>query len=187
MPQSMRFLVLAGFVTAITAVGALTSFTIPLLSIVPFSLQVLGVYLAGGLLPPRWAFMSMVAYLLLGTLGLPVFAEGSHGIAILLGPFGGYLWAYPPAAWLIARVAGPGVNRWRLSFGLFTGIVLIYAGGMAGIMLTSGASVFRAFMEGVVPFIALDVLKAVIAFPIIRRARAFTMSRWGAGSYQKAG
>ncbi|WP_430626293.1 biotin transporter BioY [Sulfobacillus thermotolerans] len=105
MPQSMRFLVLAGFVTAMTAVGALTSFTIPLFSVVPFTLQVLGVYLAGGLLPPRWAFMSMITYVLLGVLGLPVFAEGSHGIGILLGPFGGYLWAYPPAAWLIARLA----------------------------------------------------------------------------------
>ncbi|MCY0907264.1 MAG: biotin transporter BioY [Sulfobacillus thermotolerans] len=186
MPQSMRFLVLAGFVTAMTAVGALTSFTIPLFSVVPFTLQVLGVYLAGGLLPPRWAFMSMITYVLLGVLGLPVFAEGSHGIGILLGPFGGYLWAYPPAAWLIARLSGPTAQRWRLTLGLLVGILVIYLGGMIGIMVTTGASLTHAVLEGVAPFILWDMMKAAIALPIIARARAFAMERWGADSYQNA-
>jgi biotin transport system substrate-specific component len=180
----MRFLVLAAFVTAITAIGALTSFTIPGLSIVPFSLQVLGVYLAGGLLPPRWAFMSMTAYLLLGALGLPVFAEGTHGLGILLGPFGGYLWAYPIAAWIMALIARASLSRPRLGAGLLANILIIYGGGMLGLMLETGATPMRALIEGVLPFIGWDVLKAVIALPIIRRAKAFTIERWGAASYR---
>lgn len=184
MPQSMRFIVLAAFVTAITAIGALTSFTIPGLSVVPFSLQVLGVYLAGGLLPPRWAFLSMVAYLLLGALGLPVFAEGSHGLGILLGPFGGYLWAYPAAAWSMSWILRQSLSRPRIGAGLLINILIIYAGGMLGLMLTTHATGLHALLEGVVPFAGWDILKAAVVLPIIYRARVFTVERWGADCYR---
>ncbi len=187
MPRYMRFLVLSAFVTAITAIGALTSFTLPFLTMVPFSLQVFGVYLAGGLLPPRWAFLSMLTYLLLGAIGLPIFAEGAHGLAILIGPFSGYLWAYPVAAWAMAKVTGLSRQKSRLIVGLAINLLLIYAGGMVGIMLTTDASWLHALLEGVVPFIGWDALKAAVAFPIIQKARSFTMTRWGVNSYQQVG
>jgi biotin transport system substrate-specific component len=182
----MRFLVLSAFVTALTAVGALTSFTLPFLTLVPFSLQVFGVYLAGGLLPSKWAFLSMATYLVLGAIGLPVFAEGAHGVAVLIGPFGGYLWAYPLAAWAMARFVRSSDKRFHLILGLGINLAIIYAGGMIGIMITTGASVIHALLEGVLPFIAWDALKAVVAFPIIQKARSFTLSRWGKESYRHA-
>ncbi|SMC06472.1 biotin transport system substrate-specific component [Sulfobacillus thermosulfidooxidans DSM 9293] len=187
MPHYMRFLVLASFITAITAVGAITSFTLPFLTVVPFSLQVLGVYLAGGLLPPKWAFLSMMTYLILGALGLPVFAEGGHGVAILVGPFGGYLWAFPVAAWAMSILTGSTTHKGRLIAGLAVNLIIIYLGGMIGLILTTHATVPHAFLEGVVPFMGWDALKAVIAFPIIRKARAFTIARWGEHSYRQAG
>jgi biotin transport system substrate-specific component len=186
MPRYMRFLVLSAFVTALTAIGALTSFTLPFLTLVPFSLQVFGVYLAGGLLPARWAFLSMLTYLVLGAIGLPVFAEGAHGVAILVGPFSGYLWAYPIAAWAMARILRASDHKRRLILGLGVNLVIIYAGGMIGIMLTTGASLIHALVEGVLPFIGWDMLKAALAFPIIQKARSFTLSRWGKQSYRQA-
>ena len=187
MPRYMRFLVLSAFVTALTAVGALTSFTLPFLTVVPFSLQVFGVYLAGGLLPGKWAFLSMLTYLILGAIGLPVFAEGAHGMAILIGPFAGYLWAFPFAAWAMARFLSGGDHKLRLIVGLGINLAIIYAGGMIVIMLTTGANLSHALVEGVLPFIGWDALKAVIAFPIIQKARSFTLSRWGKQSYRRAG
>ncbi|MCY0881678.1 MAG: biotin transporter BioY, partial [Firmicutes bacterium] len=98
MPSHVRYAVLAGLIAALTAVGALTTFTLPFLTMVPFTLQMVGVYLAGTLLPPRWAFVSESAYVFLGVIGLPIFADGAHGILVLVGPYGGYLWGYPFAA-----------------------------------------------------------------------------------------
>lgn len=178
MLSSIRFLVLAAFVTAITAVGALTSFTIPALSVVPFTLQVFGVYLAGGLLPPRWALMSLLAYLFLGALGLPIFADGQSGLGVLIGPYAGYLWAYPLAAMVMALVTGRSASRLRLLVGLLVNIVIIYAGGVLGLRVATGASWMKAFLEGVLPFVFWDLLKAFIAFPVIMRVRQLTIRRW---------
>src|SRR5687768_17032662 len=73
---------------------------------VPFTLQPLVVVLAGLWLGPAAALTSMVLYVAMGALGLPVFAPmGAPGIARLLGPTGGYILAYPAAAWIVATIA----------------------------------------------------------------------------------
>ncbi len=173
MPDSIRWAVRAAFITAVTALGAITAITIPGLSLVPFTFQVFGVFLAGGLLPARWAFTSQAAYLALGVLGAPVFAEGQRGFAVLMGPFGGYLWAYPLAALVMAWIIQRGSHGIRLAIGLGAGLVVIYGGGVLGLMLVTTAPLFRAVMEGVVPFIGWDIAKAALAWPILVQ-----MQRW---------
>lgn len=167
MPASFRWVVRAAFITAITALGAITAITIPGLSLVPFTFQVFGVFLAGGLLPARWAFMSQAAYLALGVLGAPVFAEGQRGFAVLVGPFGGYLWAYPLAALFMAWIIGQKSSRVRVALGLTVALSAIYAGGVVGLVLTTQAPWMRAVMEGVIPFIGWDIAKALLAWPIL--------------------
>ncbi len=167
MPESIRWAVRAAFITAVTALGAVTAVTIPGLSLVPFTFQVFGVFLAGGLLPARWAFMSQAAYLALGVLGAPVFAEGQRGFAVLVGPFGGYLWAYPLAALFMAWMIHQRVNRVRVALGLGVALITIYGGGVIGLMLATHATWLSAVMEGVVPFVGWDMAKGLLAWPIL--------------------
>jgi biotin transport system substrate-specific component len=174
--EKVRYLVYAGLMAALTAVGALTAITIPALTPVPFTLQVLAVYLTLGLLPPRYAATAQLAYLALGALGLPVFAGGARGVGILVGPFAGYLWAYPVAAGIGSWLAHRPV-RGSLVTGLLAALVLIYAGGVAGLVAGAHLSLGKAVLAGVVPFVAWDAVKAVVAYPVIRQVRRVVTAR----------
>lgn len=130
---------------------------------VPLTLQPLVVVLAGLLLGPLDAAQAMVLYLLAGAAGLPVFAPmGAPGIARLIGPTGGYLLAYPLAAavsgWLGARKASL-VSR---ALAAEAGILVLYVGGLAQLAVISG-SLRTAALLGVLPFVAADAVKALIA------------------------
>ena len=162
-----RGVVLAGLMAALTAVGALTAITIPFLSPVPFTLQVLAVFLTAGLLTPRYAILAEGVYLLAGILGLPVFAGGARGLGVLLGPFGGYLLAYPAAAGLGSLAARRMPSRVARAAGLGTTLLTIYAGGAAGLVLLGHLTLARAVAVGVLPFIPWDALKAVLAYPAL--------------------
>ncbi len=167
----MRYLVFAGLLAALTAGGALTAVSLPFLSPVPFTLQVLAVFLTAGLLPPRYAMLSQAVYLLVGALGVPVFAGGQHGLGVLVGPFAGYLWAYPVAAGLGSVVAHRR-RRGALAGGLIVALLIVYAGGFLGLMVGAGMSPLKAFLAGVLPFIGWDAIKGVIAYPIITQLTA---------------
>jgi biotin transport system substrate-specific component len=135
---------------------------------VPLTLQPFVVVLAGLLLGPLDAAASMVVYLLAGALGAPVFAPvGPPAIARLLSPTGGYLLAYPLAAatagWLGAR-RGFAVR----AFAAMAGIAVLYLGGLAQLTLLTG-SIGRAAVLGVAPFVAADLVKALLAAAVSGR------------------
>ncbi|MDZ7314492.1 MAG: biotin transporter BioY [candidate division KSB1 bacterium] len=96
----VRMMVLSGLMTALTAVGAWLK--IPFYP-VPMTLQTLFTLLSGSLLPPKWAAASQCVYLLLGLLGLPVFAGGG-GPHYLLQPTFGYLIGLPVLAYYSSRI-----------------------------------------------------------------------------------
>jgi biotin transport system substrate-specific component len=119
--------------------------------------------LAGLWLGPLAGATSMALYLMAGTAGLPVFAPmGAPGFARLLGPTGGYLWAYP----LAAMVAGLLASRRRdFAFRVLAaaaGIAVIHVGGFLQLFLLTG-SVERAIALGATPFLPLDLLKVLAA------------------------
>lgn len=128
-------------------------------------------FLTVGLLPPRYAILSQAVYLLVGALGVPVFAGGQHGLGVLVGPFAGYLWAYPLAASLGSLVAHRR-RRGALASGLVTALIVVYAGGFLGLIVAAGMSPAQAFLVGVLPFIGWDAVKGVIAYPIITQLTA---------------
>ena len=165
--EHYRWVVLAGLMAALTAVGALTSIAVPLLSPVPFTLQVFAVFLTAGLLPPRYAVLAQCVYLLVGMLGLPVFAGGARGLGVLIGPFGGYLWAYPAAAGIGSAVAGRHPTALRRALALGAALVAIYAGGMVGLAVLGHLTWAKALALGVLPFIPWDAFKAVLAYPAL--------------------
>jgi len=155
-----RELAYAAVFTALIAGGALVA--IPIGS-VPFTLQVLFVLLAGMLLGPRLAALSVLAYLGLGLVA-PVYAGGTSGLGVLLGPTGGYLWGFV----LAALVTGAVCARGRTSLARFVGAGLlgvppIYALGAVWLAMQLHMGVGTALATGVAPFVWLDVLKAVAA------------------------
>ncbi len=136
---------------------------------VPFTLQVLFVLLAGATLGPRLGAASQAAYLMTGALGAPVFAAGG-GLAYLLGPTGGYLLAFPAAAFAVGGIAGRFAGRLRLLGGLVVGALVIQAGGAAWLASMTG-SLEQALAFGVGPFLALDLVKVGLAALISARLR----------------
>lgn len=101
--NNLKEMVFAALFAALTA--AVAWFKIPLpFTPVPITLQTLVVLMSGAMLGPYYGALSMIIYLVLGAIGLPVFAGGSSGIGALLGPTGGYLFSYPIAAFVIGKM-----------------------------------------------------------------------------------
>jgi biotin transport system substrate-specific component len=153
-----------GIVGFAAAVAAASQVAIPLpFTPVPITLQPMLVILAGMMLGPVAGALSMGLYLAAGAVGLPVFTPlGAPGLARFLGPTGGYLLAYPAAAFVagaLARRTTSLSGRWLAGV---AGIAVIYVGGVAQLSLLNG-SVARAVALGVTPFAAVDVIKAWIA------------------------
>ena len=152
---------------ALVAVAAQVSIPLPGTP-VPLTLQPLAVLLVGGLLGPVLGAASLILYLALGAVGLPVFTPyGLPGLARLLGPTGGYLLAYPVAAFAVGRVAGDGKRWGRLALALLAGLTLIHLGGLAQLLILTG-SVTSAVRLGTLPFLLGDLLKLGIAILVLR-------------------
>jgi len=161
-----RSTVLAAGVTALIAAGSYISIPI---GPVPIVLQSFFILLAGVLLRTRAALSAVIVYLLLGALGLPVFAGGTGGIGHFFGPTGGYLLSYVPAVLLISKMAGT-VPRSavRESAALITGTLCVYLFGVVWLKLYTGLQWDHAVSAGMLPFLPGDILKIAGALLISR-------------------
>lgn len=158
--NSLRRMVYAAMFGALTAIGSLI--VIPLQPL-PITLQTLFTGLAGVLLGGYTGALSQGVYVLLGVIGLPVFAGGKAGLGTLMGPSGGYLIGFIVAAYIIGKLVElrkePGL-AW-IGFSLVVGNLVIYALGVAQLSIVAHLSIVKALMVGVVPFIIGDLLKLV--------------------------
>ncbi|MDD4239037.1 MAG: biotin transporter BioY [Desulfotomaculaceae bacterium] len=158
-------------------------------SVVPFSLMPLIAMLAGGLLGPRLGAISMVVYILLGLIGVPVFASPPFGgPAYVLQPTFGFLPGFAGCAYvtglLLSNRAGSGFSRYFLS--MTAGIVVYYLVGLPYLYailtfyLGKTVSVAQVLTLGFTPFIALDLVKAamaaILAKAVYRRLKAYGLS-----------
>lgn len=146
---------------------------------VPITLQTFGVMLAGVLLGPRRGALAVLLYLAVGLAGLPVFAQGTGGLAVLGKPSLGYLLAFPLAAalagWLVGRFADRVSSRWlpAVIFGSCTvaSLLVIHPLGIAVMGARLGISAGEAIAYGAV-FLPGDVVKnllvAVVATAVFR-------------------
>lgn len=135
---------------------------------VPLTLQPLAVLVVGGLLGPALGASSLILYLALGAAGLPVFTPfGAPGLARLLGPTGGYLLAYPVAAFAVGRLVGDGRRVGRVALAAFAGLLLIHLGGLAQLVLLTGSARLAARL-GTFPFLVGDLGKLAIAVLILK-------------------
>lgn len=160
-------LTLTAVMAAVICVLGPISIAIPV-SPVPISLASMAVYLAVTVLGMKLGTLSCLIYLLLGLVGIPVFAGGSAGAAKLFGPTGGYLIGYL----FLALIAGAFVgrfaeNKWKniafATLGMILGTIVLYALGTAWLAYSAGMDFQAALWAGVIPFIPGDLVKMVIA------------------------
>jgi biotin transport system substrate-specific component len=157
-------------------ISVMAPISIPITPQVPLTLQVFVVFLTIGLLGPLYGGLSMVIYLLLGAVGLPVYANLSSGTATLFGPTGGYLFAFPIASsvgGLLARSRGANKrsDAIRVSIAALVALVIIYGLGVVWLSAYFHISLLDGFIGGALFFIPFDIIKAVIAVPICVRLR----------------
>ena len=141
---------------------------------VPFTLQTMGVFLALKVLGGRDGTMAVLVYILLGAIGIPVFAGFSGGFGILVGPTGGYIIGFICMG-LAYYGFGMAMNDRFEIVRMVIGLALCYAFGTAWFMLTfaraNGYSVFASLMMCVVPFIIPDLAKMLIAVKVGERVK----------------
>jgi biotin transport system substrate-specific component len=158
---------------ALTAVAAKVAVPLPGIP-VPFTLQPVAVLLAGALLGATGGLRSQSVYLAAGMAGLPVFAAGG-GWAYLLGPTGGYLLAFPVAAWLVGAVSDRSRGAAGIALGAVIGLAVIHLGGLVWLAAISGRE--AAVAVGFAPFLVGDLLK-ILLVTVIGAGFGGRVRRW---------
>ena len=171
-----NILLVFGF-SGMIAISARLSLTVPW-SPVPITGQTFAVLLTGALLGSRLGAMSILAYLAEGAMGLPVFAYGLGGPAILTGPTGGFLMGFVPMAFVVGYLCEQGWDRrpWTAAPAMLAGSVVLYIFGLSWLAYYVPSNALLA--AGLTPFIPGDLTKialATMALPsawaLVNRAR----------------
>lgn len=136
---------------------------------VPFTLQMFAVFLAGAVLGAKRGFLAVLLYLAVGTAGVPIFAEGHGGPATWAGVTGGYLLAFPIAAFLVGLVASRVARTNPASFTIAVSIAaavvtvaVVGTLGTIGMALKLDVSLTAAWAFAT-PFFVADIIKGVLA------------------------
>jgi len=160
----MRKLTLSALFTALIAVFAQVAIPLPF-SPVPLTGQVVGVMFAGAVLGSRAGVLSIIAYLLLGAAGAPVFSLARGGLYILTGPTGGYLLGFIPAVylagWIIERAVQPTIYRTAGAMLIALGLIYLCGGIQLGLIMRYNFT--QVLLTGVIPFLIPDLLKTALA------------------------
>jgi biotin transport system substrate-specific component len=161
--------------TALLALAA--KITVPFWP-VPMTLQTLAVFLIAAAYGRNLAVATVLAYLLEGVAGLPVFATGA-GLTYMAGPTGGYLAGFVVAAAIVGYAADKGLDRkvFVLFGAMMLGEVAILAFGATWLAVLIGAE--KALSFGVGPFIVTDVVKIALAAAIVAASRSLFVKRSG--------
>ena len=136
---------------------------------VPITGQSFAVLLTGALLGSRLGAAAVIAYLIEGAIGLPFFASGGAGIVRFFGPTGGYLVAFPAAAFITGAFAEHGWDkRYPTAVAAMAiGSALILLGGWAWFAVLTNTPPLAAFKIAVLPFLAGDVIKIALAAAVL--------------------
>lgn len=162
-----------------TALIAICSWISIPLGEVPFTLQAFAIFLAIGLLGGKLGTISVVAYVLLGAIGVPVFAGFTGGFGIIMGTTGGYIIGFIFTAlemWLAERIFGKKPLVSIIS--MIIGLLICYAVGTVWFMViythNTGAVGLGAVLGWcVIPFIIPDLVKIALAFIITNRVNKY--------------
>ncbi len=181
-PRSALWVAALGVIGCCVMTGLAAQVRIPIPGTdVPITLQSTAVLLTGFLLSPRRAVAAMLLYVLAGTAGLPFFAPGSAG---LLGPTGGYIIGFLPAAWLVGMVRGGREASYvRLLSAGALGTAVIFAVGVMWPwrLALYGGNLPTAVMTGVRPFAAKAVVQLLLVVTAVKSYRGLRRGRTSTG------
>ena len=152
-------LILPAFGAAIIA--ALAQLTIPI-GAVPITLQTFAVGLVAAILKPREATLAATLYLILGAIGLPVFAGGGGGFQTFFSPIAGYILAYPLFAFITSKLTHADTPIWKTFLAFVLGDVPVFVGGILSLHFLGKMGWSAAVAVGLTPFIIPDLLKGLI-------------------------
>ncbi|MBA7465539.1 Biotin transporter BioY [subsurface metagenome] len=159
-----RILAYSGTFIALIAAGSWISIPLPP---VPITLQTLFVLLSG-IVMKRYGVIPVGLYVLLGAANLPVFHNGTAGLGVLLGPTGGFLLGFVPAALIVGLAYERQSAKCRVA-GLIAATSLTYLFGVAWLAYSASLSLFQAVLLGVAPFVVGEVVKVLAAYAIGKR------------------
>lgn len=164
------------YVAVFTAIiSVLAQISVPLGVIVPFTLQTLGMFLAGAMLGWKRGTLSVILYVLLGAVGLPVFAGFSGGVSVLFGPTGGYIIGFIFTALVVGFMTDKlGRKLWVLAVSMVIGLLLCYIFGTAWFIILyniqgKAMDLITALGYCVFPFLIADGLKIIVAAVLVNR------------------
>lgn len=157
--SKLKFLIFSALMAALTAIGSYLLIPLPF-SPVPITLQTFFALFSGLILGKKVGLTSQLVYLLLGSVGLPVFAGGTGGIGIFFSPTGGFLMAFPIAAY-VAGTAKDLSDPYKTSGILALATAIIYLLGVVFMIIGWDFSFIGALTAGVVPFLPGDIFKII--------------------------
>jgi len=165
-----RAVMLVALGTALLALSAKINLPLPY---VPMTLQTLVVLMIGAAYGWRLGSATVIAYLAEGAIGLPVFAGPVGGVAPLLGPTAGYLAGFVAAAFITGWLSERGWDRSvpRLFVAMGFGHIVILAAGFAWLAFGMKLGVEKAWLVGIVPFVAASVIKNALGAAFVPAIR----------------
>ena len=142
----------------VAIISVLAQISIPI-SVVPITLQVFAVCLCGFILDTKCSVIAICAYLMLGTVGAPVFASFNGGFHVLLSYTGGFLWGFIPLA-LLCSISK---SKKAIPLGII-GLFICHIIGIIQYSFVSNVSVWLSFIAVSLPYIAKDIILLILAY-----------------------
>lgn len=161
--MKIKDIVFCGISSALLCV--LCPITLPV-SAVPISLATLIIYITAALGKPLTSLISILLYIGIGIMGLPVFSGFSAGPANVLGPTGGFIIGYIP---LTLCVSVFNKSRKSAIIGMCIGTLVLYLFGCVGYMISVGGGFLDILSVCVLPFLPVDIIKIIIAAISIKK------------------
>lgn len=168
--KSIQKVVMAGMLAAVMAV--MSQIQVPLPSGVPVTMQTFAMALAGYVLGWKYGLASTAIYILLGAVGVPVFAGFSGGLSFAVSPAGGYIWGFLP----MVALCGLGYEKRNIPALVSLSVAGLAACHILGVIqlgIVTGLGLLAAFMAGSAPYLVKDLVSLAAAYvvaKVIRRA-----------------
>ncbi len=166
--QTLLYSILSALFVVLISLGAYMKVNIPG-SPIPVVLQNMFIMLTALVVGRKWGVITVTTYLLIGLIGLPVFAGGTSGPAVFFGPTGGYLISYLPAVFFTGLISDKNIFKKSIisdAAALIVAIIIIYFFGLQWLhfkLKVNDISWQKVLSLGFYPFIILDLIKAAAA------------------------
>lgn len=156
--------------TALICVCAWITIYIPMTPLVPFTLQTFAIFTVAGLLSLKAGTLSVLIYILLGAVGVPVFSGFKGSLAVLVGPTGGYIVGFLLTALVVGILKKLfGRKMWTLVWIDALGLFVCYLFGSLWFILYSQSNIFYVLSVCVFPFLLPDALKIFLSAFLVNR------------------